>query len=83
MSVYILKNKLTPTSYIAEEFLQLKMRLVLCDFHFLVRYNLDRLDEVLIGTETMLCTRYSLLQGITVALNLCFRMMVFVFSYTS
>lgn len=45
-----------PTSYMPEEFLQLKIELVLCDFHFLVRFNLDRLDGVLIASETLLCT---------------------------
>lgn len=70
-----------PTSYVPEVFLQLKRDL--CDFHFSVRFNLDRLDEVLIGTETVLCTRHSPLQMITVTLNLCFRMMEFVFSHTS
>lgn len=50
----------TPISYMPEEFLQLKMGLVLCDFRFLVRFSLARLDEVLIGTETIFCARYSL-----------------------
>lgn len=79
---YALKKMCMPTFYMPEEFLWLKMGLVLCDFHFLVRLYLERLDEVLIGTETMLCTWCSHLQGITVVLNLWFRMMVFVFSYT-
>lgn len=72
-----------PTFNMSEVLLQLKRGLDLCDFNFLVRFNLDRLHKVLIGTETMLCTRYSLLQKTTMALSLCFRMMEFVFAYTS
>lgn len=34
---------------------KLKMGLALCYFHFSVRFNLARLDDVLIGTETVCC----------------------------